>query len=95
MALTRRAQVVLEVGIATGVCDGIGYESWYGKASGTTQSPRSGSLLHKVTFAAEWLARLVETPTPGDADALSVIRDDLQDALRRTTQNEPCLRNPP
>jgi hypothetical protein len=34
----------------------------------------------------------VETPTPGDADALSVIRDDLQDALRRTKQNEPCLR---
>jgi hypothetical protein len=88
-ALIGRAQVV-HSDVAT--LDGVGYYLSNRRIAGSTANPPYGSVLQRATFAAEWLSRLVETPTSDDEADLRHIREEMSDALERTRHNEPCVR---
>lgn len=88
-ALVDRAQVV-ETDFAT--CDGTEYEFWTAGRAGTIVSPDGGTILGLATSAAQHLARVVEAPDAADSQAIRFIQEDLQEALVRTRNRQPCAR---
>ena len=71
---------------------GAKYRLWHAGSAGVTVSPTYGSVLERTTFAAEWLAKMVEQPSPSDADDLKYVRAELSDALARSKKGEACSR---
>ena len=74
------------------VLHGQEYIFWERASAGTTISPRYGSVLERVTYVAEWLARFVEDPRPDDLADIAYVRDEMREVLLRTRDREPCSR---
>ena len=88
--LVEKAQVVPS---NTGALHGTTYRLWHAGNAGFSVSPAYGSILERTTFAAEWLAKMVEQPRPSDADDLKYVRAELSDALARAKKGEACSRS--
>lgn len=91
-SLLARAQVVKEVGVATGKLDGTLYDVWYRGAGARTHSPEKGSVLGDVVLATEHLERVIDGTSEDETAELEVARNLLQASLDRTRRKEPCLR---
>jgi hypothetical protein len=76
----------------TAVIHGATYRLWHAGNEGVTISPVYGSILERTTFAAEWIAKMVEEPRPSDLDDLKYVRAELSDALARLKKGEACSR---
>jgi hypothetical protein len=88
-SLVGNAQVVPS---DTAKLHGSTYRLWHAGTEGVTGSPLYGSILERTTFAAEWIAKMVEQPSPSDLDDLKYVRAELSDALARIKKGEACSR---
>jgi hypothetical protein len=91
-ALIGRAQVVEEVGVATGKSDGTLYRLSSGGREAMAHSPDGRGVLAEATTAAELLEGWVNGRSRDEAGDLKRARQLMRSALARTQQKESCLR---
>jgi hypothetical protein len=89
--LASRAQIVQGTGIPTPSSDGTAYQAWQGGRGIVTRSPKPGSVLGLAVTSAERLEQLAVEGSPDMESALKVVRFEMENALQRTRDKEPCL----
>jgi hypothetical protein len=75
--------------------DGTSYHFWQDRRSGTTHSPKKGTLLGDLVAAVETLTRFADAPPAKQPALLRQLDADLARLQQRIQRNEPCLRPRP